>query len=572
MKPGSKDRVNGLTGLCSFIVTDNKEIQSQPLARFNKGTPLYNKDTRELLIAPVDKSALHEMQDHLHPKTHAPLVHSHMYGVNQPWFLSEPRLWYIDDLSNHPELVPLDGRELTDQEATWLSEVYPGTKLATDPIKTFSTGIFENETLILKASSYSDGYFASHLFNDVLSIDNIFHQMDQWLTGSTNLSAEQSVTVSFKNDITYRPSEYWICPANGTSDALAAKRPAPKSWVFEGSNDEVQWDILDQKDEAENLWNIFTFRMFSLDTSAVYKHLRLRITSWHEGDVETLDTGLRRLYIFGRKNGVFSLPEVESPHPDFAWVVPMKNQDVGLKHEDVGDVNYTSVLPQNLPSYRLPTDGRLLQVETDSELFAAIGHQCDHLITPSSAAASDGTFTPEGEWVPEFDDPQYAAYIEMTIPEQMLGKYILDCQGKRYPREWTVEGFNGTSWDVLQVLTDILPRDFESAKNTFFIDTTVQDANYTKIRINVTQWNEGTEPLGLTAVQLFGHPVGQFYIPNITSDVEGVMPYIIRKNTANDVTAAIISDLQENIVSLTQAHALLQNRVDKLDPDIITGA
>lgn len=570
MNRGSKNQLNSLKGLCSFMVTNSAEMESQISAKFPKGTPIFNKDTRELLISPEDNATLPELLDHAHPKTHAPLVHSHMYGVNQPWFLSEPRLWYIDDLPNHPELIALDGQELTDDQATWLSEVYPGTKLATEPIQSFSDGIFENNTLTLAADTYNGDYLASHVFNDTLSIDNIFKMTDQWSTGSTELTAVHTLTVIFKNDITYRPSEYWICPANGITDKLAAKRPSPKTWFFEGSNDNSAWDILDQQDEAEDLWEVFTFRVFPVETMNTYKYFRLRITAWHAGEPDS-HTGLRRFYIFGRKNGIFSLPEVPSPHPSFAWVVPIKNQNVGLKREDVGDVNYTSVLPQNLPSYRLPTDGRALDVATDQELFAAIGHQCDHQATPTASAAADGIITNEGAWTPDFDDALYASYAEFTINAQMLGKYVIDCTGKRKPRDWTVEGYDGTSWVTLQTMTDVLEADFDAMNGTFFIDTTVTDISCTKIRINVTEWQEGTDPLGFTSVKLYGHPVGKFYIPLIETSVDGVFPYIIRKNTANDVTAAIISDLQQNIIDLAQAQALLQNRVDALDPEVVTG-
>lgn len=570
MLKGSSTKLNKLSGICSFMVTNTNEIKQQVSAKFPKGTPIFNTDTRELLVSPDNNTGLPGLLDHAHPHTHAPLVHSHMYGANQPWFLSEPRLWYIDDLPNHPELVQLNGQELTDDQATWLSEVYPGTKLATEEITTFSNGTFENDTLTLTADAYDGKYLASNVFNEELSIDNIFQATDQWATGTSDLTSTHTLTVAFKNDITYRPSAYWICPGNGTSEQLALKRPSPKTWYFEGSNDESTWTILDQQDETEDNWQSFTFRMFNVETDQVYKYLRLRITAWNAGDITDSFTGLRRFYIFGRKNGIFSLPEVPSPHPDFAWVVPVKDQDVGMKREDVGDINYTSVLPQNLPSYRLPTDGRLLNVSTDSELFAAIGHRCDKQVTPTAATASDGTLTTAGEWVSDFEELTYAAYIEFDIDNLMLGKYIIDCTGKRYPKSWVVEGYNGTEWVTLQTMTDVLEKDFEGMSGTCFIETTISDISCSKVRINVTEWNEGTDPLGFTSVSLFCHPVDQFYIPEVTSEVEGVIPYIIRKNTANDVTASIISDLQQNIIDLTQAQSLLQNRVDKLDPDVIT--
>lgn len=565
MPTGSSTKLNKVSGLAVLMTVNNDAIQQQLPATFPKGTPVYNENTRELLVATEDKQPLHQLKDHLHPYTHAPLVHSHMYGANQAWFITEARLWYRPDLHNHPELIPLDGQELSDDQATYLAEVYPGTRLATDIVTSESDTVASNDEMTLTVSSLSDGSATALTASSTIDLDNFHVYEDQWLANGTD--TEQSIILQFKNAIVYRPVKYIISPAVGTADGTSnTLHPTPQSWVFEGSNNGTSWTELDTQTETDNNWVAYGMREFTVDTDQTYSYFRLKITQWFGG---TGNAGLKRLLVVGHKNGAFSAPYIPAPSNEFVWVLPIRDQDIGLKHEDVGDINFTSVLPANLPSYRLPTDGRELSKTDYPELYAAIGHRADTAITVSQLTTENGT-TGGGQWNSNATDENTSTSVLFTLDTpSAIGYYHWDTTGYRQPKDWTVEVNDGTEWHTIQTMSAVVEGDIAAANGIIYIDTTVEDITATQIRITVTNWHPtGTEPFGFNAVTLYGHSAGMFHIPNISFSSNSMMPYIVSRNTANDVTSVIISDLQNNIIDLTTALATLQNRVDTLDPEI----
>ena len=564
-KIGSSTAVNRVSGVCGALVSSTSEMSSinQPLMR---GALFYNADTSELKVGDGMKppSALF---DHRHPNTHAPLIRSHIAGANEPWLLSNPKLWYIDDLVNHPELLPLDGREISDAQAEFISKIYPGTKLLTTEPKTLTGNGFENDDLILSTSSFSGDYVASRLFGDEITLEAISKISDQWLSSSTDIAQEQSAIISFKGGHTYRVTEYWVCPAAGTATELFKRRPTPKDWVLEGSKDNIAWTPIDtHTDELASNWNPITTRMFTCTDMESYAFLRLRITAWNAGDASDLQTGLRRLWIFGRKKDVFALPQLESPHPDFVYVIPQRDLNVGLKHEDIGDIGSTSLKQELLSAYRIPTDGRTLSKETNAPLFAAIGHRYDSEAVISAIAVSTGTVNGTS-WSTGLSDPLMPSYIELTIPNGVLGKYYIGTVGTRIPKSWIVEGYNGTSWVTVQTFTGVTPEQFSAVGGIFFPEMPTTEVAYSVYRINFVEWNTGTDPIGISEVRLFSHAAGTFKVPTVTT--EGLTTHIVADNTAVDVSTEIIQRLQSNIAALSTSVAELTNRVNELDPAIV---
>jgi len=53
---------------------------------------------------------------------------------------------------------------------------------------------------------------------------------------------------------------------------------APKDWTFQGSNDGVNWDILDTV-TGETDWNSTIVRIFEIDNKTAYKSYRIVITA-----------------------------------------------------------------------------------------------------------------------------------------------------------------------------------------------------------------------------------------------------------------------------------------------------
>ena len=561
--PGSASKINPVSGVSSAVVSTTAEIGANN-QKLVKGAILYNKDTGELKIAD-GISPPSALPDHKHPHTHAPLIHSHIFGANEPWLIGNPRLWYLDDLVNHPELLALDGSEISDDKAEFISQIYPGTKLLTTEPKTLTANGFENDDLTLSVSSFTGDYIGSRLFGDEITFEMISRISDQWLSSSSDITQEQEVIVAFKGGHTYRVTEYWMCPAAGTAAELFKRRPTPKDWILEGSADGgTTWVALDtHTNEPAINWNPITTRVFPCSEMNSYASIRLRVTAWNAGDSADLQTGLRRLWIFGRKKDVFALPNLESPHPDFVYVIPQKNLNVGLKHEDIGDVGSTSILPNLLGNYRTPTDGRGLNKTEYATLFATIGHKYDTQQTPSEVSVSTGTMAGTS-WQSGIVDVMTPAYVDVTIPSGVLGKYHLDITGYCTPKSWIVEGKNGSDWVILQILSDVAPTAFASSGGEFFIELPATEVAYSIYRINFLEWNTGSDPIGFNALRLFTHAAGQFFIPNISTP--GLTTYIVSNNTAVDVSAQVIQSLQNNVAALSATIATLAARVNELDP------
>ena len=559
-RTGSVNGINTIGGISTVVCANSTEISmfQNPLV---KGIPLFNTTTKELKISDGENS-LQTLPDHLHPYTHAPLVHSHIYGPNQPWMMANPRLWYIGDVENHPELIVLDGRDATEDQATYLSTVYTGMKLISEPIETFSNLRFVNENLELTASSFTDPYYPHYLFGEQLNIDSVSLQYDQWMTTSTDLTAEAYLHMAFSGGYQYRPMMYVMSPGTGSNDAPFKVRPTPAEWYLEGSNDNSTWTELDHQTAQASDWKCFGYRVYEIDNIHIFSYVRLRITSWNAGAEENMKTGLRRFWLFGRKNGVFSLPKLESPHPDFVWVVPITDLYVGLKHEDVGDIGWTALTPANYPYYRIPCDGSSYQKTNEPLLFAAIGHQYDPRSTISSPTTSSGTIMRMtggsaaymlGIWDPGLTDRDTPAYVELSMSTpSMLGGYQFSCPNNDKPKSWVVEGWNGEAWITLQTFTNVPSSAYdENGVGKFYVDSAVTDVDYSKYRFNFIAWNNDNLTPGLGNLEIFTHPDGYFYVPTVTNQ-DGMPAYIVRENAANDVSTEVIQRLQANMASLAQ--------------------
>lgn len=551
---GNNRSLNRLKGISTAFT-----VSADDIARINtvlpKGTIVVNSDTHEVKIAD-GVSQISALTDHSHPNTYSSLVHTHMFGTNQPWLISNPKLWYRDDLVNHPELIVLDGSEISPDRATDLARVFPGSKLITTPLEHLSGSSFENDHVSLVADSYTGSYLPSNLFGDELSISNFSKVLDQWMTSSTNLESTHTLTVTIKGGFTYRPTEYWVIPAAGTGTNVLATRPTPRDWTFEGSNDNETWTALDTHTDVESsTWEACTVRTFSINTLENYAYFRLQITKWNAGETGAEEIGLRRFWIFGRKNGVFSLPNIESPDPDFVYVVPTSNINTGLKHEDIGDIGNTGIAPNLLPQYRLPTDGSTVTIAAYENLYAVIGHNFDPQLTlPTNRSSGTSLARSEAVWY-EYD---------LATPS-MLSSYQLTATDS-VPTSWIVEGkLADGSYVALQSITDLSEANFNAVNGKFSLDTNATEQNYVAIRINVLSWGEGAT-YEVSSTTIWGHGAGEFYLPNIS--LSGVTTYIVAENQADDVAADIIQRLQANIVTLTTALATLQNQVNSLDPNI----
>ena len=556
---GSRNTLSTLKGAAGGIIDNDADISVYPKP-VPEGILLFNKDTRELKIGD-GTSTPRALPDHVH-KAYALSSHQHMYGANQPWLMSEPKLWYRDDLVNHPELIPLDGSEISDDLAEHLSLIYPGTKLLTEKATQLTSEGFNNDSLVMNVDASQGDWFGCNVFNDALDIASITNNADQWLTGNTDLAATHTVTVHFKHGYTYRPGSYWIIPAAGIATLPARRRPTPNTWYFEGSNDGSAWDVLDEHTGvAAEEWPIFQVQTFDVNTTNAYEYLRLRITAWNAGDTnldsdEPLSTGLKRFWIFGRKTGVFCVPKVETPSDEFVWVVPVKNLNVGLIHEEIGDIGHTSLLLDNLPSYRVPTDGASYTRAARPLLYAAIGHTCDHSHVVTEPVISEGSLATESNgtitWETGFTTTDLAGYLEFSIPSDMcLGGFKFTVNANYgLPASWTLEGYNGSEWITISSVAECSLEDYAANKGVIILDSNIADVIYTKYRLNVINWHPGTA-IAINNFTALVHLQNQFYVPNIAAS-DGTYPYIVADNTVVDVTPSVIQHIQKDIADLSR--------------------
>ena len=570
---GRSGILNPLKGVALIPISSDSEIGT--LTNIVAGTPVFNSDTRELKIA-IGPSLPNNLVDHRHPYTHAPLIHDHFFGMNEAWLMGNAKLWYAPDVENHPELIVLDGREITDDEAEYISNIYNGSFfITTNENMSLTSNGFENDIIIASTSTWKGTHILSNLFGDPLNNSNLILATDQWLTTSTDLTSEQTVTITFKNNKQYRITDYLLMPANGTSTALAATRPTPKSWVLEAEIDGT-WTAIDtHTNEDASTWSVFTVRQFTLNTvPAAATAVRLRITAWNAGDDASMELGLRRFWLFGRQPNAFHLPKIESPSDDFVWVIPRGDMNVGFKNEEIGDIGVTAVMSEQMRLYRVPADGSRLAIADYEELFAKIGYQNSPKIT-GTETASIGTIT-NSVWNLGATDSLTIGYMSLDQEDAaMLGYVHVEATG-RYPKEAIIEAENvDGSFDTIGSWSNIQEEaytlDTGVYSRDFVIATNVTAKDYQSFRINVTEWSEGSTNLSMK-VEFHAQSAGYFYLPTYTTNQSGVTTYIVARNVARDVSSDIIQRLQQNVIALTNTVATLTARINELDPETDTSA
>lgn len=242
------------------------------------------------------------------------------------WFRGNPRLWYRPDLENHPELIPLEGQEVVLPKGSTLSKVIPGVKLLTKNIKKLEQCGWSNDDLILNTAKSMGLYPVSNLFKDEITSDNLAKIADQWLSSDSSLATKETIIIQFKFE-KYIPTEYWMIPAAGDGENVLRRRPTPRDWVLQGSNDKVRWSTLHDVKDYED-WAPITISTFhAAKTRSAWTYIRLVITKWNPGDDHGGEqyVGLRRLWIFGRPARKWIAPDLPSPDPAFVWVVPVND-------------------------------------------------------------------------------------------------------------------------------------------------------------------------------------------------------------------------------------------------------
>ena len=500
-------------------------------------------------------------RQHTHDDQYSPIVHGHYFGYGEKWFRSCPRLWNKKDLINHPELIPCDGRMVDTEIAMFLEDVYSGTTIGniTD-IPSINTDDYRiNVYYVGGEVVYDDGYKVFFPPDSLVVKD----YDDEFRVEIDSLNTEMIFEWEFKNDV-MKPASYSIVSIQGLTTLSTVL--GPKSWVLEActEDDPDTWIEL-HSDSTDVVWTSSSKQTINLDgdiTNTYYLRYRLRVTEWfYDGDSPSLvfpiEAGLRRFQVTGKLFNKFKMPYVPSPSPEFVYVVPMKDMEIGMKHEEVGDIGYTSAYNLTTPVNRLPLDGRALSITEEQHLYGVCGQRYSPVIKTT------------------FDDITFYNDILVEFTDnRILGKLVMESTIGAYPLSFVVSALIDDTWSIIDTVqySDI-PTDY-----TYHLSPS--DKTSDKYKITVITWSEALTGNPFTlSIDWCGSPADTFYIPLVTNsglNDRHITPYIVTKVRTEDINSSIVLELQaaliesqRQIVELTrrlvEAEVAIQNLVAEPD-------
>lgn len=521
----------------------------------------------QIKVSPADGTSINALVDHSHPNL-AAASHTHIRSDNHPWMVVNPQLWYYPDVKNHPELIILNGQELDEENAKFLSKYYYGNRTLTTDVE-LDSGVFGNNEITLSVSAYTGSNTPDKLFGPDVDISNGFDFDDQWLTGNSSLTTEQSITVTFKGGAKYLPKTYRIVAASGTPLAECKKAPTPKNWVLEGEVD-GSWTTLDTKTNITD-WDILTPVDFNVPTEQLVTALRLKITEWNAGatvDSGAMVTGLRRFWVFGRKEGKFSVPNIPQPDDEFVYVIPKNNLNIGNKHEDVGDISL-AVIGTELPKYRRWCDGSVVSAKQFPILEQVIGGTFDLAAKITTTQPSTGAETDSGYKSTDVTTPVVIDYTTET--KEVISNYaITKLSSRRSPVSWKLDGIaeDGTATNI-HTVNDLVGVETKLDPEKLLVNLkTITDIKpYNKYRFTVTKWDDtSNSEYGYKEFTIYTHPEGEVRLPRIDPQ-SNVRHYIVTDICTVDVSAEIISALQQNVVDLANMVSKLQEQLNRIEKE-----
>lgn len=504
------------------------------------------------------------LRNHTHDEQYSTLTHGHYFGYGDKWMRAKPTLWLRSDLANHPELVELNGQYIDDERAATLAELYVS-ETRISPIATEMSSELYNIT----ASSTSPLCLPYRAFGDTITMNNWLDTQDQWITEHTGEYTEEWIALENKGSTLYSLSAYSMVSRCGTILAPFIPSASPRDWVIEISDDGTVWEIISTVTDAP-LWNTNEQRSYELGPVKDTRFMRLRITRWHlplenEGVQEI---GIRRIVFFGKRAGGFALPNIPSLHPSFAWVVPISDIGIGMKHEEVGDIGSTGNMMPLLPKNRILANGQALRIEEYQQLYGCYGQK---YALPFNAYTKyetsrgsveliqdvlvytlpDGEdLTTETEFTFTSDQRIHPGFITVTFDNQ-------DCLGTT----WTLYGKNvDDEWCEL----------FSQKENT-----TIQIAKhlihdhaaYQDFRFVVHTWSVDIATKASVEFNMTGTHEGFFHVPELPTE-EGISSYIVAQIRTEDINSKVVLDLQNVIADLQKQLATAIKRLSDAEVEI----
>jgi hypothetical protein len=309
---------------------------------------------------------------------------------------------------------------------------------------------------------------------------------------------------------------YFILPQYGS-----LKDRSPKNWTFQGW-DGTSWVLLDTRTNIRNdiEWNSSGLS-FIIKNPGLYSKYRLYISAVNGSSV----VSIRQLKLLTPVNavpvmtsntspsGIASASSIYSPTYD-AWKA-FDNPAI-----DPGSCWISSdsfpLAPTNdnviKPVYPnpLPTGGEMASL---SCIPLPCGEELDEggseRLPPNSWISSDGSMP----WIsPEFVIRAIFPYIpawisyEFPMPKKITGYYILpeyNFSKSRSPKNWTLQGWDGTSWVLLDVRKNVTINNWNDMGLYFKVPANVQNPGaYIKYRLYITAVN-GSNVVSIRQLKLF---------------------------------------------------------------------
>lgn len=503
-------------------------------------------DTDKRIIKIGEGKPWSNTKNHSHDDQYSGISHSHYFGYSEKWFRACPRLWYTADLEHHPELIPLNGQELSEELAFYLSEIY--TSLV--PIQPLATTL-ETEGYQVSMSSANPLCLGYKAFGPNITMDNLLNTTDQWTTGTTGANTTEWLILDLKGDVAFTLHTYALVARGGSPTAPFASSPSPKSWTVEVALDDGTWETVDTK-TTDTAWAPNEVRYFYLETiSNPANKFRLTITEWWvpEGTDVIEELGIRRWYLGGKKIGSFIIPKVVSPHPDFTYVVPVNDLGIGMKHEEIGDVGYSVTRLPLIPSNRIILDGRTVEVEVEPELYAVCGQKYADSVSPATGGSIELASGIGSDNTPYTHDITFGESV-------VLGQYSIGSSSGVYPASWSLEALVDGIWYDVERVGD----DFTTAFKVrdVYINNHASDT----YRLVITKWTENVLPIGTVSLSFKGSTAGTFKVPNKLEEAPSDMvPYVVSKVRTEDINSSVVLELQNALLSTQQQLAIIMDRL-----------
>jgi hypothetical protein len=285
--------------------------------------------------------------------------------------------------------------------------------------------------------------------------------------------------------------------ANGYSVQSGISVRTPSAWVFEGSNDNINWQALDV--QSGQTWTNEKKTVYYIINENSYRYYRLN--SLTSSDANYVGVGSFE---------ILSYNQVLQYSPSGTYETPIIDLGEGWQKTKLVDVlkqiksgGYTVDIVPAMTGDTTPSG----TVSVSSKAFAA---------TYGWKAFDDSNADPTyGGWWAATQQNEWIAY-EFTQPKK-IQKYTLTSESphKYAPSTWDFEGWNGTQWVKLDSRANITWGTLEKKDFTF-----INNSSYQKYRLYIHQGYNGA--IAIIEMEMMEALPGTDCMIELSSSTDGI--------------------------------------------------